>query len=239
MLEIQDLTKNFGSKTAVDHIRFTVKPGEIFGFLGPNGAGKTTTLKMLMGILKADDGRVLFQGKDLIKDPMLAKRKFSYVPDNPDIYDDMTGIDYLRFIASVYAVPKKNAYDKISQLSDLFEIKMALPDPIRSYSHGMKQKICLIGALLHEPEIFILDEPMVGLDPKSAFALKETMRSHCAQGHAVLFSTHVMEVAEKLCDRIGIIHHGKMIAEGTLQEIRDQAKDQGSLEEIFLEMTQL
>lgn len=239
MLEIQDLTKNFGSKTAVDHIRFTVKPGEIFGFLGPNGAGKTTTLKMLMGILKADDGRVLFQGKDVIKDPMLAKRKFSYVPDNPDIYDDMTGIDYLRFIASVYAVPKKNAYDKISQLSDLFEIKMALPDPIRSYSHGMKQKICLIGALLHEPEIFILDEPMVGLDPKSAFALKETMRSHCAQGHAVLFSTHVMEVAEKLCDRIGIIHHGKMIAEGTLQEIRDQAKDQGSLEEIFLEMTQL
>lgn len=239
MLEIQDLTKNFGSKTAVDHIRFTVKPGEIFGFLGPNGAGKTTTLKMLMGILKADDGRVLFQGKDLIKDPMVAKRKFSYVPDNPDIYDDMTGIDYLRFIASVYAVPKKNAYDKISQLSDLFEIKMALPDPIRSYSHGMKQKICLIGALLHEPEIFIMDEPMVGLDPKSAFALKETMRSHCAQGHAVLFSTHVMEVAEKLCDRIGIIHHGKMIAEGTLQEIRDQAKDQGSLEEIFLEMTQL
>lgn len=238
MIEISDLTKRFGSKIAVNKISFNVRSGEIFGFLGPNGAGKTTTIKMIVGLMSPNEGEIEVAGVNVISDPLESKRKFSYVPDNPDIYDNMTGLQYLNFLSDIYNLSKDERKERIKRYSDEFEMTGNLNDYISGYSHGMKQKICLIGALIHEPEVFILDEPMVGLDPKSAFRLKELMRDRCNNGKSVFFSTHVMEVAEKICDRLAIIKDGKIIAMGTLDEIKEQAKDEGSLEQIFLELTE-
>lgn len=238
MIEIRNLTKRFGSKIAVNKISLDVKKGEIFGFLGPNGAGKTTTIKMIVGLMSQDEGDIEVAGVNVVTDSLESKRKFSYVPDNPDIYDNMTGIQYLNFLSDIYNLSKEERQERIKKYSDEFEMTNNLPDYINGYSHGMKQKICLIGALIHEPEVFILDEPMVGLDPKSAFRLKEIMRDRCNNGKSVFFSTHVMEVAEKICDRLAIIKNGKIIAVGTLEEIKEQAKDEGSLEQIFLELTE-
>lgn len=238
MIEISDLTKRFGSKIAVNKISFNVRSGEIFGFLGPNGAGKTSTIKMIVGLMSPNEGEIEVAGVNVISDPLESKRKFSYVPDNPDIYDNMTGLQYLNFLSDIYNLSKDERKERIKRYSDEFEMTGNLNDYISGYSHGMKQKICLIGALIHEPEVFILDEPMVGLDPKSAFRLKELMRDRCNNGKSVFFSTHVMEVAEKICDRLAIIKEGKIIAMGTLDEIKEQAKDEGSLEQIFLELTE-
>lgn len=238
MIEISNLTKRFGSKIAVNKISFNVRSGEIFGFLGPNGAGKTTTIKMIVGLMSPNEGEIEVAGVNVISDPLESKRKFSYVPDNPDIYENMTGLQYLNFLSDIYNLSKDERKERIKRYSDEFEMTGNLNDYISGYSHGMKQKICLIGALIHEPEVFILDEPMVGLDPKSAFRLKELMRNRCNNGKSVFFSTHVMEVAEKICDRLAIIKDGKIIAIGTLDEIKEQAKDEGSLEQIFLELTE-
>ncbi len=238
MIEIRDLTKRFGSKIAVNKISLDVKNGEIFGFLGPNGAGKTTTIKMIVGLMSPDEGDIEVAGVNAVRYSLESKRKFSYVPDNPDIYDNMTGLQYLNFLSDIYNLSKEERQERIKKYSDEFEMTNNLADYITGYSHGMKQKICLIGALIHEPEVFILDEPMVGLDPKSAFRLKEIMRDRCNKGKSVFFSTHVMEVAEKICDRLAIIKDGKIIAVGTLDEIKEQAKDEGSLEQIFLELTE-
>lgn len=238
MIEINNLNKRFGSKVAVNNINLKVNNGEIFGFLGPNGAGKTTTIKMVVGMLAPDSGEVRLHNVDVVANPMEAKKLLSYVPDSPDIYDKMTGIQYLNFLGSIYEIPSEVLNERIDRYSRDFEMENNLNGLISSYSHGMRQKIVLIGALIHEPEVFILDEPMVGLDPKSSFRLKEIMRERCDQGKTVFFSTHVMEVAEKLCDRIAIIKNGNIIAVGTLEEIRNQAQDEGSLEKIFLELTE-
>ena len=239
MIEIKHLSKSYnkGSVKAVDDLNLNVRPGEIFGFLGPNGAGKTTTIKMMVGLLNPDSGTIRLAGFDTAENPLEAKRQTGYVPDNPDVYDRLTGIEYLNFLADVYEVPVKERCERISQLLDMFDLTDAVGDLIKSYSHGMKQKIVLTGALLHNPAVWILDEPMVGLDPKSSHLLKEYMRKHCDEGNTVFFSTHVLEVAEKLCDRIGIIKKGKLIAMGTMEELRhgDQAD---SLENIFLELTE-
>ncbi len=238
MIEFKYVSKHFGSKKAVDVLNLTIKDGEIFGFLGPNGAGKTTTIKMLVGLLEPSGGEVFLNGLNVRKNPLEAKQKLSYVPDNPDIYDKMTGIQYLNFLANIYRLSADEKKYRIEKYSNDFEMMDALTGLISGYSHGMQQKICLIGALIHEPEVLILDEPMVGLDPKSSFRLKELMRERCDAGKTVFFSTHVMEVAEKICDRLAIINHGKVIAVGTMDEIRAQAADGGSLEKIFLELTE-
>ncbi|WZL79762.1 ABC transporter ATP-binding protein [Eubacteriales bacterium mix99] len=239
MIEIKHLSKSYnrGSEKAVDDLNLNVRPGEIFGFLGPNGAGKTTTIKMMVGLLNPDSGTIRLAGFDTAENPLEAKRQTGYVPDNPDVYDRLTGIEYLNFLADVYEVPVKERHGRILQFLDMFDLADAVGDLIKSYSHGMKQKIVLTGALLHNPAVWILDEPMVGLDPKSSHLLKEYMRKHCDEGNTVFFSTHVLEVAEKLCDRIGIINKGKLIAMGTMEELRhgDQAD---SLENIFLELTE-
>ncbi len=238
MIEIIDLNKSYGSKIAVNNISLKVNSGEIFGFLGPNGAGKTTTIKMIVGMLTPDSGKINLENVDVVGNPLEAKRLLSYVPDSPDVYEKMTGMQYLNFLTSIYEIPLEEAKLRIDRYSKDFEMDGNLDSLISSYSHGMRQKIVLIGALIHEPEVFILDEPMVGLDPKSSFRLKEIMRERCDEGKTVFFSTHVMEVAEKLCDRIAIIKNGNIIAVGTLEEIRNQAQDEGSLEKIFLELTE-
>lgn len=238
MIEFKSVSKHFGSKKAVDVLNLTIKDGEIFGFLGPNGAGKTTTIKMLVGLLEPNDGEIFLNGLNVRKNPLGTKQKLSYVPDNPDIYDKMTGIQYLNFLANIYRLSADEKKYRIEKYSNDFEMTDALSGLISGYSHGMQQKICLIGALIHEPEVLVLDEPMVGLDPKSSFRLKELMRERCDEGKTVFFSTHVMEVAEKICDRLAIINHGKVIAVGTMEEIQAQAADRGSLEKIFLELTE-
>lgn len=238
MIQIQSVTKSFGNKKAVDNISFEVKPGEIFGFLGPNGAGKTTTIKMIVGLLEQDQGEIRVKGIDVRKDALASKKVFSYVPDNPELYEKLTGRAYINFMADIYGVSKEDREARIREYGERFEMTSSLDGFIASFSHGMKQKTALIGALIHEPDLFILDEPMVGLDPKSSFHLKEIMRARCDEGKSVFFSTHVMEVAEKICDRIAIINKGKIIALGTLEEIRRQAADEGSLEQIFLELTE-
>jgi len=239
LINIAGVSKSYnkGSVKAVDNLNLHIGPGEIFGFLGPNGAGKTTTIKMMVGLLNPDCGRISIKGFDIAENPLEAKRQLGYVPDNPDVYERLTGLEYLNFLGDVYNVPGKLRKDRMSELLDMFELKNAAPDLIKSYSHGMKQKIVLIGALLHDPSVWILDEPMVGLDPRSSHLLKEYMRSHCDKGNSVFFSTHILEVAEKLCDRIGIIHHGKLIAIGTLEQLR-QGEAAESLENIFLELTE-
>ncbi len=239
MIRIQHLTKSYskGNVKAVDDLNLEVRRGEIFGFLGPNGAGKTTTIKMIVGLLNADRGTVEVNGYDVAKEPIQAKKNIGYVPDNPDIFDRLTGIEYLNFMADVYMVPIDKRKEKIDYFLDMFGLKDAAGDLIKSYSHGMKQKIVLTGALLHDPAVWVLDEPMVGLDPKSAHLLKELMRTHCDKGNTVFFSTHVLEVAERLCDRIGIINKGRLIAIGTLDELR-KGESAETLENIFLELTE-
>lgn len=239
MIELKKLSKSYnkGSVKAVDDLSLTVQPGEIFGFLGPNGAGKTTTIKMMVGLLVPDSGSVRINGYDMENEPIQLKRSISYVPDNHEVYDKLSGIEYLNFLGDVYGVPASVRQKRITRFLELFELQGAVSDLIQSYSHGMKQKIVLVGALLHEPDVLILDEPMVGLDPKSSHNLKEYMREHCSKGKTVFFSTHILEVAEKLCDRIGIIRKGKLIAQGTLDELRGQSQNKESLENIFLELT--
>ena len=238
MINIENLSKSFGDKLALDNLNLKVKKGEIFGFLGPNGAGKTTTIKMIVGMLKQDKGHILIDGIDTLKDPIEAKKKFAFVPDNPDVYETMTGRQYLNFIGDVFEISLDKREENIKKYQEIFEMEESLDLLISSYSHGMKQKIVLMGALIHEPDLLILDEPMVGLDAKSSFRLKNIMRQLCDSGKSVFFSTHVMEVAEKVCDRIGIINKGKLIAVGSLEEIKNQADDEGSLEKIFLELTE-
>lgn len=237
MLEIKNLTKKFGDKVAVNDIDLSVKSGEIYGFLGPNGAGKTTTIKMIVGMLMPDGGSISVDGIDAINDDVEAKRQIAYVPDSPEIYDIMTGRQYLNFIADVFELSDEERNKQIDRYAEVFEMKENLDVMIAGYSHGMKQKIVIMGALIHSPKLLILDEPMVGLDAKSSFRLKEIMRALADEGRTVFFSTHVMEVAENLCDRIGIINKGKIITVGTLDEIKAAAKDTGSLEKIFLELT--
>lgn len=217
----------------------TVHPGEIFGFLGPNGAGKTTTLRMMVGILPPDAGRVIIDGIDMAERPLEAKRRIGFVPDTPEVYDRLTGLEYLRFLADVYGVDTRRRRERIQRLASLFELEGALNDRIASYSHGMRQKLVLIGALIHDPPVWVLDEPMVGLDPRSSHELKNLMTAHAEAGRTVFFSTHILEVAERVCHRVGIIHRGRLIACGSLEELRSRAQAGAeSLERLFLELTE-
>ncbi|MDR3207788.1 MAG: ABC transporter ATP-binding protein [Oscillospiraceae bacterium] len=239
MILLEQISKSYagGKVKAVSGLDMRVKPGEIFGFIGPNGAGKTTTIKMITGVLRPDEGRVVIDGIDMGQDPIGAKGRIGYVPDSHDAYDRLTGTEYLDFIGSVYGVPLEERRARAETYLNLFELAGAAGDLVRSYSHGMKQKLLLTGALLHDPPLLLLDEPMVGLDPKAALLLKQEMRARCDRGRTVFFSTHVLEVAEKLCDRIGIIYGGKLIAVGTLAELR--SGDAGaSLEAMFFELTE-
>ena len=239
MIEIKNVSKSYvkGKKT-LDNLNLKIKNGEIFGFLGPNGAGKTTTIKIITGILDADEGDVLIDGKSITDSPLEAKKNFGFVPDNPDMFLKLKGIEYLNFMADVYEVSTEKRKEKIEELTKKFEIYNELNNPIQSYSHGMRQKIVICGALLSEPKNWILDEPMTGLDPKSSYDLKEMMREHAKSGKTVFFSTHTLEVAEKLCDRVGIINKGKLVFVGTLDEMKERFKENGSLEELFLEITE-
>lgn len=238
MIEIKNVTKVYGGKVkAVDNLSLTLKPGEIFGFLGPNGAGKTTTIKMLTGITDPDGGEILVNGIDLSKDPIRYKNQFGFVPDSPDIFLRLKGIEYLNFMGDIYQVDSTLRKERIESLAKRFDMENALNDSISSYSHGMRQKIILMGALIHDPSLWILDEPMTGLDPKSSFYLKEMMREHADKGNVVFFSTHVLEVAEKVCDRVGIINKGKLMFCGTMTELRELVSENEGLEKIFLEMT--
>ena len=232
MLNIQHLTKTYGDKKAVDDLSLEIRPGEICAFIGHNGAGKTTTLKACCGILPFDSGEIYVDGKSVRSDPIACKQVISYVPDNPDLYDFMSGIRYLNFIADVFAVSKQDREARIAALSEKLGLTGDLAQPISAYSHGMKQKLALIAALLHAPKLILLDEPFVGLDPVAAHTLKEIMREHCDRGGAIFFSTHVLEVAEKLCDKVAIIKNGRLIVSGTMDEVKGDT----SLEEVFLEL---
>ncbi|WP_264447208.1 ABC transporter ATP-binding protein [Bacillus cereus] len=238
MIEIMNVSKSYnGSTYAVKDLSLSVPSGEIFGFLGPNGAGKSTTIKMITGIHGVDKGTITINGKDITKEPMEAKKTFGYVPDSPDMFLRLKGIEYLNFMADMYEVPKEVRQERIESLAKKFDLYNALSDQIQSYSHGMRQKIVIIGVLIHEPDVWILDEPLTGLDPKSAYILKEMMREHADKGKIVFFSTHVLEVAEKLCDRVAIINRGNLQFKGNLNEMRDHFKSNESLEKMFLEMT--
>lgn len=239
MIQITNLTKSYiKDKKSVDNLNLTIQDGEIFGFLGPNGAGKTTTIKMITGILNPDQGDILIDAKSIQKEPLQAKKNFGFVPDNPDMFLRLKGIEYLNFLADIYEIPKEKRTEQIEELTKKFEIHEVLQNQIQSYSHGMRQKIVIVGALLNNPKNWILDEPMTGLDPKSSYDLKEMMRNHTKKGNTVFFSTHVLEVAEKLCDRIGIINKGKLVFVGTYEEMKEQFKEKASLEELFLEITE-
>ena len=232
MLKITHLTKTFGEKTAVDDLSLEIAPGEIYGFIGHNGAGKTTTLKSVVGIQQFDAGEITIGGISLKKDPLACKRQLAYIPDNPDLYDFMTGIKYLNFIADIFGVSASDRQERIRNYADLFELTDDLAQPIAAYSHGMKQKLAIISAWLHQPKLILMDEPFVGLDPKASHLLKGMMRELCDEGGAIFFSTHVLEVAEKLCDKVAIIKGGKLIRSGTMEEV----KGDDSLEEVFLEL---
>lgn len=232
MLKIEHLTKTYGDKKAVDNLNLHIKPGEIYGFIGHNGAGKTTTLKSVVGILQFDEGEILINGKSVRTAPLDCKRDIAYIPDNPDLYDFMTGIKYLNFIADIFKVSVADRQERIRKYADLFELTADLAQPIAAYSHGMKQKLAIIAAWLHRPKLIIMDEPFVGLDPKASHLLKGMMRDVCDAGSAIFFSTHVLEVAEKLCDKVAIIKGGKLIRSGTMDEV----KGDDSLEEVFLEL---
>lgn len=232
MLRIENLTKTYGEKRAVDNLSLHIAPGEIYGFIGHNGAGKTTTLKAVVGILQFDKGEVFIKGESIRKNPLACKQKIAYIPDNPDLYEFMTGIKFLNFIAYIFGVPEEKRQERIRKYADLFEMTENLAQPIASYSHGMKQKLAIISAWIHEPKLIIMDEPFVGLDPKAAHILKQMMREICDEGGAIFFSTHVLEVAEKLCDKVAIIRNGQLIQSGTMQEV----KGDDSLEEVFLEL---
>ncbi|MGM2839382.1 ABC transporter ATP-binding protein [Bacillus cereus group sp. Bce002] len=238
MIEITNVSKSYnGSTYAVKDLSLSVPSGEIFGFLGPNGAGKSTTIKMITGIHGVDKGTITINGIDIMKNPMEAKKTFGYVPDSPDMFLRLKGIEYLNFMADMYEVAKEVRQERIESLAKKFDLYNALSDQIQSYSHGMRQKIVIIGVLVHEPDVWILDEPLTGLDPKSAYILKEMMREHADKGKIVFFSTHVLEVAEKLCDRVAIINKGNLQFKGNLDEMRDHFKSNESLEKMFLEMT--
>lgn len=239
MIELQNLTKSYsGVEKAVDSLNLTIPDGEIFGFLGPNGAGKTTTIKMITGILKPDEGNIKINGLDILSESLMAKKEFGFVPDSPNMFLRLKGIEYLNFMADVYDVPGDLRLERINLMAKRFEMTKALGDKIQSYSHGMRQKIIVMGALIHEPPVWILDEPMTGLDPRSSFVLKEMMKEHTQAGKTVFFSTHVLDVAEKICDRVAIINKGKILFCGKLDEMKDHFKSNESLEKIFLEMTQ-
>ena len=232
MLRIEHLTKNYGEKKAVDDLSLHILPGEIFGFIGHNGAGKSTTIKSAVGILKFDEGTITICGKNIKDAPVVCKRELAYIPDNPDLYEFMSGIQYLNFIADIFAIPADERRAKIRKYADLFELTQDLGQPVSAYSHGMKQKLAVISAWLHDPKLIVMDEPFVGLDPKASHLLKEMMREHCDKGGAIFFSTHVLEVAEKLCDKVAIIKQGKLVKEGPMEEV----KGDESLEEVFLEL---
>lgn len=232
MLYIEHLTKTFGEKKAVDDLSLHIAPGEIYGFIGHNGAGKTTTLKSVVGIQQFDAGEITIGGTSIQKDPLTCKKQIAYIPDNPDLYDFMTGIKYLNFIADIFGVSSEVRQARIRKYADLFELTDDLAQPIAAYSHGMKKKLAIISAWLHDPKLIIMDEPFVGLDPKASHLLKGMMREVCDQGGAIFFSTHVLEVAEKLCDKVAIIKGGKLIRSGTMEEV----KGDDSLEEVFLEL---
>lgn len=232
MLTIKNLTKIYGEKRAVDDLTLHIAPGEIYGFIGHNGAGKTTTLKSVVGILQFDEGEILIDGKSVKEQPIACKQKIAYIPDNPDLYEFMTGIKYLNFIADIFGVSPADRQERIHKYADLFELTQDLAQPIAAYSHGMKQKLAIIAAWLHQPKLIIMDEPFVGLDPKASHLLKQMMRETCDEGSAIFFSTHVLEVAEKLCDKVAIIKGGRLIRSGTMEEV----KGDDSLEEVFLEL---
>ena len=232
MLKIEHLTKAYGEKKAVDNLNLHIAPGEIYGFIGHNGAGKTSTLKSVAGILQFDAGEIYIDGTSIKADPLACKRKFAYIPDNPDLYDYMTGITYLNFIADIFGVGANKRQARIRKYADAFELTADLAQPIAAYSHGMKQKLAIISAWLHEPKLILMDEPFVGLDPKASHLLKEMMRQVCDQGGAIFFSTHVLEVAEKLCDKVAIIKSGRLVRSGTMEEV----KGDESLEDVFLEL---
>ena len=232
MLDIQHLTKRYGEKKAVDDLSLHIAPGEIYGFIGHNGAGKTTTLKAVVGILPFEEGEITINGVSVKTDPLTCKRQLAYIPDNPDLYDYMTGSKYLNFIADIFGVGAEERQERIRKYADLFELTDDLAQPIAAYSHGMKQKLAIISAWLHQPKLIIMDEPFVGLDPKASHTLKGMMREVCDQGGAIFFSTHVLEVAEKLCDKVAIIKGGRLIRAGIMEEV----KGDDSLEEVFLEL---
>ena len=232
MLNIQHLCKRYGNKAAVEDLSLHIRPGEIYGFIGPNGAGKTTTLKACAGILTFDGGEILVDGLSVRSDPLACKRRIAYIPDNPDLYDFLSGIQYLNFVADIFGVGKEERGRRIREYADAFGLTADLAQPISAYSHGMKQKLAIISALLHAPRLIMMDEPFVGLDPTAAHLVKQIMHEHCAQGGAIFFSTHVLEVAEKLCDKIAIIKAGRLIRSGTMEDVRGD----DSLEEVFLEL---
>ena len=232
MLKIEHLTKKYGEKTAVEDLSLHILKGEIYGFIGHNGAGKTTTLKSIVGILQFEEGEIRIDGDSIQENPLACKKKIAYIPDNPDLYEFMTGVKYLHFIANIFGVDEKTRQERIRKYADLFEITSDLAQPIAAYSHGMKQKLAIIAAWIHNPELIIMDEPFVGLDPKASHILKGMMREVCDEGGAIFFSTHVLEVAEKLCDKVAIIKNGKLIRSGTMEEV----KGDDSLEEVFLEL---
>lgn len=232
MLNIKHLTKIYGDKKAVDDLTLHIQPGEIYGFIGHNGAGKTTTIKSCCGILEFEEGEILIDGISVKDDPLVCKTKLAYIPDNPDLYDFMTGIQFLNFVADIFKVGAADRRKRIRKYADMFELTEDLAQPISAYSHGMKQKLAIISALVHEPRLIIMDEPFVGLDPKASHLLKTTMRELCESGTAIFFSTHVLEVAEKLCDKVAIIKDGELIKSGTMEEVKGDT----SLEDVFLEL---
>ena len=232
MLKIEHLTKIYGEKKAVDDLSLHIRPGEIYGFIGHNGAGKTTTIKSCAGILQFEQGEIYIDGKSVRADPLGCKQTLAYIPDNPDLYEFLSGIKYLNFVADIFGVSKQDREARIEKYADLFDLTGDLAQPVSAYSHGMKQKLAIISAFLHEPKLIIMDEPFVGLDPTASHLLKELMHEHCQRGGAIFFSTHVLEVAEKLCDRVAIIRRGRLIASGTMDEV----KGDQSLEAVFLEL---
>jgi ABC-2 type transport system ATP-binding protein len=242
LLSVKGLSKSYSKNKvkAVDNLNIEVKAGEIYGFLGPNGAGKTTTIKMIVGLLKPDSGSIIVNGHDVAKETVAAKASIAFVPDTPELFDKLTGVDYLNFMGDIYGVGTSERRERAKRLLTMFDLEAAAGDLISSYSHGMRQKMALTGALLSTPKLMVLDEPMVGLDPKSAHLFKELMNEHCAAGGTVFFSTHILDVAERLCHRVGIIKSGRLIAEGTIDQLK--ANKQGStgesLENIFLELTE-
>lgn len=233
MLEIKNLTKKYGNKTVVNDITLSIKEGDIYGFIGHNGAGKTTTIKAVTGIIPYDQGEIYINGKSIKDDSIACKKEIAYIPDNPDLYEHLTAIQYLNFIADVFEVESTVRFERIKKYADVFEIEDKLGDLLSSYSHGMKQKIAIISALIHEPKLLILDEPFVGLDPKASVALKTVMKELCQKKSAIFFSTHVLDVAEKLCNKVAIIKEGKLITSGAMQDI----KGDSSLENVFMELT--
>lgn len=237
MISIKNVSKSYDKKNnIIKNLSLDIKNGEIFGFLGSNGAGKTTTIKMITGILDIDEGDILINNKSIKLNSIEAKKSFGYVPDNPDIFLNLKGIEYLNFIADMYEVNQQQRKQKIEELGKLFEIYEVLNEKIKNYSHGMRQKIIIIGSLLHEPENWIIDEPFTGLDPNSTYKLKQLMKKYISENKCVFFSTHILDVAEKLCDRIGIINKGELLFVGTIEEIKEELKENKSLEELFMEI---